>query len=597
MKRPLAAAGWCLLVFLPVLTGLLRLVGHPGAFFDGEASIPATIGRELHLCGADLVFHYQVVAYQGSLVLDSLLSSAGYALFGDHLLAWHVVPLLWLLLASVAGTWLLHRSVGPAGAVAWPLLLATAPFVVRDGLVSGIGAHAAGPGWGLAALAVAVAIDRDRRRSWAIAAVAGAVLAFGTWHVRSAALAGPAVVLLCARGGWRAVGGLFGGLLLFPLLIAGNLYGLLDGTFWAGAEPGKVLARIVLPGGQEVEHRSLLDKAGEAFGWRLGHLLFMQPMDWQGPAPVRPGSGPVGRLVTVCWSLGLASLVGVAGLFWRRGGGDERRALVPVLGVIALVMAWPLAYLVRDFTVEQSVLALLEGFEPGTPGPTISAMRYLVPIYVCVLLGLAAAVGLTWRGRWGRVLGLAVVAPPLLLGGWFGATDWLWDRDAPGLFDELDPFFYPGIALPGRVPPPEVHLRCLGEDPSSLRYHVQALARTSSRGLGPLENEPEVEGQALMGTIVAAGDRLGPDGRLLMARTFGRSIGEEARGRPTERRAEGVRAALEAWTRIEPAFAAAWFAGFVDGFDPELSSLDRARQLEALCAPLTSPGRPEACSR
>lgn len=598
MKRSIAAAGWCLLVLLPVAAGLARLAGHPGAFFDGEASIPATIGRELHLCGADLVFHYQLIPYQGSLVLDSLLSSVGYGLFGDHLLAWHAVPLLWLLMASVAGTWVLFRATGVAGAVAWPLLLATAPFLVKDGLVSGIGGHASAPAWGLAALAVALAIDPERRATWGLAVLAGAVLALGTWHTRSAALAGPALVLVCLRGGWRALLGLALGLLLFPLLFWLNLHALLEGgTFWTGTDPGDLARRALIPGAQLGEGRPLLTKLGEALGWSPSPLFFWQPADWQGAAPTRPGAVLSGRLVAVAWLMAVPVIVGVLARHRRRARSDDapRLPLLPLAALLALVLAWPAAYAARDFTVEQSVLSLLSDLQPGSPGPTISATRYLVPAFVCALLGLATAVGLCWRGPRLRLLALALICPPLLLGGWHGLADWVTDRDDPSLLTGLDPFFYPGITLSGRMPPAEVHLRCLSDDPSSFAYHVEGLAAATSPGLGRLGREPELAGQSLKGAIVAAGDRLGARGRARLARACGRRIGQEAGQRQGARRVDGVQAALEAHALIEPTLAPAWLVGFVEAFEPPLAAGDPGEHLARLCDDLPAHRRPGSC--
>ena len=598
MKKPLAAAGWCLLVLLPVVACLARLVGHPGAFFDGEASIPATIGRELHLCGADLVFHYQLVAYQGSLVLDSLLSSVGYAVFGDHLLAWHSVPLLWLLMASAAGCQVLHRAVGPAGAVAWPLLLATAPFIVKDGLVSGIGGHAVGPAWGLAALALALAVDPDRRRSWLWALASGAVLALGAWHVRSAALAAPAVAVVCLRGGWRAVVACAVGLLLFPALIWFNLHALIEGgTYHAGTPRSDLIRLLLLPGNPLGESRPVLDKLGEASGWSLAPTFFLQPHHWQGAAPVRPGALLSGRLVVISWVAALPVLAGAAWLLRRRGDDTaDRPRLLGITGVLLLVIAWPAAYVLRNFSVEDSVLDLLANLDPTAEGPTISATRYLVPACVCALVAVAAAAGLCWRGAWLRWAAVALLALPVGIGGWHAVADWNADRDAPGLYAEMDPFFYPGIQLPGRLPPPSVHLRCLNSDESSLAYHVEALALTSSRGLGPLLNEPELEGQVLRETIEQAGARLGGPGRWMLAVASGRQMGMEVQARQGDHRLAGLEAALRAWERVDPALAEPWMSGFVEGVGGPAPGPGQRQHLEGLCGELLPARRPGSCA-
>ena len=78
-----------LLACLPVVALFARLYSQPDHLQDGEGQIPATIARELSQIGFRDVFHYQVIDYQGSLVVDPILASLGYTLFGDHVLAWH----------------------------------------------------------------------------------------------------------------------------------------------------------------------------------------------------------------------------------------------------------------------------------------------------------------------------------------------------------------------------------------------------------------------------------------------------------------------------------------------------------------------------
>ena len=85
-----------LLACLPVVALFARLYAQPDHLQDGEGRIPATIARELSQVGFRDVFHYQVIDYQGSLVIDPILASLGYTLFGDHVLAWHGLALVYM---------------------------------------------------------------------------------------------------------------------------------------------------------------------------------------------------------------------------------------------------------------------------------------------------------------------------------------------------------------------------------------------------------------------------------------------------------------------------------------------------------------------
>jgi hypothetical protein len=140
-----------------------------------------------------------------------------------------------------------------------------------------------------------------------------------------------------------------------------------------------------------------------------------------------------------------------------------------------------------------------------------------------------------------------------------------------------------------------VHLRCLTRDESSLAYHVEALALTASRGLGPLEDEPELEGRVLRETIEQAGERLGARGRSLLAAASGRQIGREVQSRQGDRRRDGLEAALKAWEGVDPALSQPWLAGFVEGSGGQLGQ-DPRRYLGELCSALPAERRPESCA-
>ena len=155
--RRLRQGATVLLLGLPLAACLVRLLSHPAYFIDGEALITPTIGRELrhgHLLDA---IHYQLIVYQGSLLVDGLLTGLGFLLFGDHLRAWQWLSLAYVLGISVTGAWLLRKTGGTMAALSFLLLLAGTPFLVKDGMLAAIGGHTTGLLYALLAVAVAIA--------------------------------------------------------------------------------------------------------------------------------------------------------------------------------------------------------------------------------------------------------------------------------------------------------------------------------------------------------------------------------------------------------------------------------------------------------
>ena len=120
-----------------------------------------TVGRELFHRHVGDLFYYQIIVYQGSLLVDALLDMVGFAVFGDHLFAWQSVSLFYVAGIVLAGGALLYQASGRAAAVGFSLLVAGSPFLVKDGLLACIGGH--GSGLFFALLATALSLSAGRR--------------------------------------------------------------------------------------------------------------------------------------------------------------------------------------------------------------------------------------------------------------------------------------------------------------------------------------------------------------------------------------------------------------------------------------------------
>jgi len=471
------------LAALAVVAALARGFAHPAYFVDGEALIGPTVGRELlhgHL--ADL-FHYQIIVYQGSLLVDALLAMVGFAVFGDHLLAWQSVSLLYIALLAVSGSYLLDSVSGRVAAVGFPLLLATAPFLVKDGLLAGIGGHGSGAFYAVLATCLAVSAGRHpEQRKWAL--LAGASLAFGTWYIRTVILAFPACVLAVACGGRVALLRFARGLLLLPALLFVNIIALwlVESPF--AADGILSLCRTVVWDVRELgsADQDLLAKAAEAVGLPYRSLMFAQPQSGAGPVvPIRPLADGSATVWVGAWLVSLP-LAGLA-LFssWRRMAREEnearrvhRDALALHAVVPLLVAAYVGAYIFSPLRVEAILGDWAAIFPPTAPG--VNAPRYLVPIYLAWTLLLAFVLGLVARGpMWQRGvawLGLGVV---VAAGGFQAQGDWLQDRDPLEMVSTVEPYYYFKMFGPGRGPPMEVHESCRTENPVSRSNHLFTL--------------------------------------------------------------------------------------------------------------------------
>ena len=397
---------------------VLRFVLHIEYVLDPEARMVPTVGREWahgHHLREFAYYHYN--PYQGSCLLDAFLSMLGYRVLGDHILSWQWVPFAYVAATTVAGMALLLRAGGAFAAFSFPLLLAGAPFLLKDGLLSIIGGHGSGPAFALAALALALGCGERRKGVDLRALFAGLCLGLGAWYMRTSAIAGPAVLLaVLARGGWKSLIPFALGLLSFPGLILWNAEALLAAGAPAAAGGKEALLQHMLWDVREIRQGGMptAEKLRQAFGLSFERLLFAQPDALRTVEfAVRPGV-PLRRAWTLAWQLSPPMVLALGAwhtLLPKRL--PLREAWVGPLAVLLVITGYVGAYVASPFQVEDEVLNLTQGLMHG---PGVNGTRYLVPIYLALTLGWALALGLVWElGRGRPWLGLLPKAAALAL--------------------------------------------------------------------------------------------------------------------------------------------------------------------------------------
>ena len=499
-RRLFAALAWVYVVAAPVLAALARLVGHPGYYFDGETQIPPTIGRELLHGHFDDAIHYQIIVYQGSLLWDAAMSAVAYAVFGDHLLAWHAVPLAYFAGLSVAGTLLLRRTAGMPWALLFPTLLAALPFFVKDGFVSGIGGHAPGAFFAVAGLAVAAyASDDGGKKRYAV--LAGMTLGFGCWYVRTVVLALPAAAVLVGR---RATGRLLLalGLLVLPILLAWNVHALQEaGTHSAAKGTTEQLVRAVVMnvGSTKPVRIDPVHKVLEATGPAVRTILYAQPMRaGTSEQTFRPLAYTAGTAWAAAW---LGCLLLLPLLLLLPGVRRRPESARGVLATWVLGCTYVGAYALSSLNLDPGIVESLRRYPPLPPG--VSGGRYLVPVMGILTLGVAQAIAALGEGVDRRPAWL-LAAPLVVLGLLPALGDWRYDRDPADLWHHMPPHQYSGAFGPGRGPPLDVHLACTDTDPESRAAHLDAISRFLVPSPGAAQPPPLSESIAALSHTYSA---------------------------------------------------------------------------------------------
>ena len=591
---PLAGlAGVIVLVVGPLLT---RLWAHARYLHDSESLMVPTVGRELAHGHWGEWTHYQYTLYQGGIMFDGALAGVGFALFGDHLLAWKWYALAYAVGIALTGMLILRRTSGPAAAVALPILLAAAPFLLKDGLITPAGHHTTGTFYALLALAIALGGGREAgdgtgpgRPGFVRGLAAGLTLGIGSVYMRPVVSAGPAVALVLLWGGWRPLLGLALGCLSMPALVALGSWALASGVSpyreWGVLETFKTAMWAPRAEPAPQEH---LGKVMEALSAPLRPLLFAQPLSRaSGEYSVRGVYTVAGWIWSLAWVVTPALLLGIGGsvVAWRKRPAVRRVAWGSAV-VLVLAAGYAATYVAAPFRVDAGLVELAANRKaPGLSGP-----RYVLPVFLCLTLGLAHLVGLSWRGPRLRWVGLALLLAIVLPGAAAAITDWTADRDRPSQVSELRPFEYTMLFGPRRGPPARSHLSCDTSDPISRANHLRAagwMQQASPRGLA---RDATLARQSL--DRITSEWALEPDERRFVSFGMGAGLADSLHSmagiRPAALGGCALRVIEELGRRDGEAFAAGFVVGLPSG---QLRELD-PEALAWACAPTSWGTRP-----
>ena len=548
---------------------LLRLLWHPHFLLDDETTFVNTVGREWALGAPGAWTRYQLIPYQGSFLIDALLSSLGYHLVGDHLLAWFLVPMAYVAAFAALGAALCAGIGARWGLWLWVALLAGAPFLLKDGLISMPGGHTTSIVWVLLAV---LAVDRALAGSDRAALAAGAIAGFATWYTRSAVIVAAVVpFVFLVSGRWQALRRALVGLSSLPLLLLLNGWALTVAGPWAGNDaPADVWSRLLwnIYGGGQAEWSpigKLLEVVGLS-GWRQ---LFAQPVALPGETvaelSVLPGAP---------WAAALAlALVLAVVLLARRVRSPKDLQTVEVVALLAVLYA--AAYVLSPLRVEPETQLFV-----GAPLPTM--VRYLTPamLVLLALLGLAAA-DLASRGGRARLVAAALVAAVALPGAVQALRDGS-DR-ATEIWATRLPFKYYRVFGAHRGLPPALLAGWHPADERSDENRLLALGTFAACGPPCVAADPADPARRL---AVATEDHgLDPQQRSVVARGMGMAFADHLWSSDEVGGDRLLGLAIEAAQRMSPRDGAAWLRGFgeVAAEDPALLRISEDRLVRELC--------------
>ncbi|MCO4771471.1 MAG: hypothetical protein KDA24_15670 [Deltaproteobacteria bacterium] len=608
--RAKAVLAWMSLVLLPVLGAFLRYRGHSAHAYDPETSLAATAAREWVHGRLGFLPHYHFNLHQGSQIVDALLAMPGIWLFGDHTMSWAVVALFWVAVTAGAGAFVLHRLVNPQAAWVWAVLLALAPFLIKDGMLAHSGGHPPVAGQVLAALAFAVVARRaEGRRAWVFAFLAGAVVGGGTWYTRSVVVAGPCIAValwpvpgrgtvmdellrgLRSRQLWAG----FAGTLLFPALLivtfamhhAAETRSSTDENF-----AGRLINPIVdmesctaveisqgLCEEGESRFERLGNKTAEMLGLRHGQTMWMQPRsletgfrreEWK---PFRNVGGAVWQLALLL-SLPLL-LVGI-----RSGRVSGPASLILFAAVVYLAL-----YVLTSMRIEDEVAGFwTEVIEP--PAPT--TIRYLIPAWLLLLAVLSAGIGggvqatgplkaVSWT-----LLGALVVTGAALTG-----RDLVLDGDPSLAFERHQSFRYFRNYVHGRGPPQEAHRICDVEEPISRANHLRSWSTFNWCDMTCLMHDFTETDDEFRWLVAQAGEACGQpisgEDQAFVAHGLGVLFGSQARFYSYEDIAITVLRAFGAGENLEEVDARWFFLGVQDALWDYGDTMQEDEAIELLC--------------
>ena len=560
-----------LLVATAVATAfvLLRLLWHPHFLLDDETTFVNTVGREWSLGAPGAWTRYQLISYQGSFLFDALLSSLGYRVVGDHLLAWFWVPMAYVTAFAALVATLSARIGGRWGLWLWVALLSGAPFLLKDGLISMPGGHTTSIVWVLLAL---VAVQRALDGSDRAALAAGVIAGFATWYTRSAVLVVAVVPLVFVLAGrWRSMRHALVGLLSLPLMVLINGWALTVAGPWAGQSPPEDVWSRMLWNVYELGSRdwSPVGKALEVVGLRGWRQLFAQPEPLPGEIvssiPALPGA---------LWAAALVGAVLIGGALLVRRARD-RRGVEVIDAVGLLVLLYAAAYIGSPLRIEPETLDFA-----GAPFPTM--VRYVTPAMLVglVLIGLGAA---RLAAAGGRLRQLAVVLVVVLaVPGLIAALADRSDR-AGSIWEARMPFKYYRVFGAHRGLSRELLAGWSSGDAASEENRLLVLG--SFEACSPVCVDEDRLQPARRLAIAASELELDPGQRRVLAKGMGMAFADHLWSSDEIGGDRLLLLAIEAAELMSSADGAAWLDGFgtVAEEDPGLLRLDGDQLVGELC--------------
>lgn len=180
--------------------------------------------------------------------------------------------------------------------------------------------------------------------------------------------------------------------------------------------------------------------------------------------------------------------------------------------LVLLPAAYVIVYLASPQRIELAAVSQVLSDALTPCAPKVNPVRYLIPVGLAWTVLLATALSASWG-----VSKLRVPAALLLLatagGGSFLAVSDVVSHRSPTPLGELRASNYRSISLPGRLPPSEVHVRALNDDPDSRQYRFWALGYLAVEGSAQQGEgrqtlaHTELSTQAQVGLVMSAADR------------------------------------------------------------------------------------------
>ena len=198
-----ARAMWLLLAVEVLATVVDLCFGPWGPRVHWEERFNARAGVQLACGHGEALWRMQYRTFCGGCSAEAVMAAPLFTWLGPTVRVWKTIPVFFHLGIVGLGTFIARRATDERAAVAWLLLMITAPGYYRDLALTGWGNHAESTFFPL--LAVALLVFGKGRLP--VQLLAGAVVGLGVWFCHTSAHALPAVAVACLwTGRWRAIG-------------------------------------------------------------------------------------------------------------------------------------------------------------------------------------------------------------------------------------------------------------------------------------------------------------------------------------------------------------------------------------------------------